>query len=70
MTNALKEALARCRRGLWAVAGFSMIINLLMLTVALYMLQVYDRVLTSESVQTLVYLSVIAVGALVLLGVF
>jgi PrtD family type I secretion system ABC transporter len=70
VTNALKDSLSRCRRGLVAVAGFSMVINLLMLTVPLFMLQVFDRVLTSQSTQTLLYLSLIAVGALILLGLF
>ena len=40
-----------------------MVINLLMLTGSLYMLQLYDRVLTSRSVPTLVVLSMIAFAA-------
>jgi ATP-binding cassette, subfamily C, bacterial EexD len=43
---------------------FSIAINLLALTAPLYMLQVYDRVLTSSSVETLVFLSLIAAAAL------
>ena len=43
------------------VAGiFSMIINLLMLTPTLYMLQVYDRVMASQSELTLVAMSLLA----------
>lgn len=34
------------------------------------MLQVYDRVLTSQSIETLLFLSLIALGALVLMGIF
>jgi ATP-binding cassette subfamily C protein len=45
------------------VAFFSGAVNLLMLAGPLYMLQVYDRVLTSRSVPTLVALSVLLVGA-------
>lgn len=45
-------------RGLyWAVGLFSLAVNLLMLTGPLYMLNVYDRVLGSRSVATLVALS-------------
>ncbi len=49
-------------RGLyWAVALFSFFTNLLMLTGPLYMLQVYDRVLGSRSVETLMALSLLVV---------
>lgn len=47
-------------RGLLAAAGlFSIFINLLMLTGPLYMLQVYDRVLGSQSVETLLSLTLL-----------
>jgi ATP-binding cassette subfamily C protein/ATP-binding cassette subfamily C protein EexD len=45
-----------------------MTINLLALTVSLYMLQVYDRVLTGRSVETLIYLTIIAGTALTAMG--
>ena len=41
---------------------FSFFINLLMLTGPLFMLQVYDRVLTSRSIPTLVALTLLVVG--------
>jgi PrtD family type I secretion system ABC transporter len=64
-------ALRRQSRGLyWAVAFFSFFVNLLMLTGPLYMLQVYDRVLVSGSVETLVSLSLIVVFLYGLMGVF
>jgi PrtD family type I secretion system ABC transporter len=40
--------------------GFSLIANLLMLVAPLYMLQIYDRVLTSGSADTLIWLTLIA----------
>src|SRR5215831_4393679 len=56
-------ALRECRRAFGGVAVFSGVVNLLMLAGPLYMLQVYDRVLTSRSVPTLVVLSILLVGA-------
>ena len=44
---------------LWSIAIFSMAVNALMLAGPLYMLQVYDRVLGSRSVETLLALSVL-----------
>lgn len=43
----------------WMVAIFSFFVNLLMLTGPLYMLNVYDRVLGSRSLETLIALSVL-----------
>ena len=48
---------------------FSGVVNLLMLAGPLYMLQVYDRVLASRSVPTLVALTVFLVGAYAFQGV-
>ena len=59
VTTALKD----CRRAFWGVALFSGIVNLLMLAGPLYMLQIYDRVLTSRSIPTLIALSALLVGA-------
>src|SRR5439155_25586293 len=56
-------ALRDCRRAFASVAVFSGIVNLLMLAGPLYMLQVYDRVLSSRSVPTLIALSIFLVGA-------
>ncbi|PBB25033.1 MULTISPECIES: type I secretion system permease/ATPase [unclassified Mesorhizobium] len=50
------------------VGVFSLLINVLLLVIPLYLLQVYDRVLPSSSVETLVYLSAIAVLTLAFLG--
>ena len=43
----------------WSVALFSLLVNMLMLTGPLYMLNVYDRVLGSRSLETLVALTVL-----------
>ena len=56
------RAARRESRGLyWFVGIFSFFVNLLMLTGPIYMLQVYDRVLGSRSVETLIALSVLVV---------
>jgi len=52
----LDAALAALRPGLLAAAGISAVLSLLMLTGSIYMLQVYDRVLSSGSVPTLLVL--------------
>lgn len=69
MDNPLSALLSRCREGLVAVGLISTAVNLLMLTVPIYMLQVYDRVLPGSSVETLVYLTLIAAGALAAMAV-
>lgn len=51
--------LKQFRRELWMVGLFSLVANLLMLAPTLYMLQVYDRVLVSQSELTLIALSLI-----------
>ncbi len=47
---------------------FSLVINLLMLTGPLYMMLVYDRVLTSQSESTLVSLSFLIAGLFLIMG--
>lgn len=59
------------REGGLAIAyagGLSIVTNLLQLTVPLYMLQLYDRVMTSHSVDTLVMLTLMALASLVCMG--
>jgi ATP-binding cassette subfamily C protein EexD len=48
---------------------FSLFINMLMLTTPLYMLQVYDRVLASRSIGTLVAISILAGCMLLTFGI-
>lgn len=47
---------------------FTLFINVMMLIIPIYTLQVYDRVLTSASIETLGFISLMAVGALLLLS--
>jgi ATP-binding cassette subfamily C protein len=61
--------LADSRRAFWGVALFSAIVNLLMLAGPIYMLQIYDRVLASRNVPTLVALTVFLVGAFAFQGI-
>ncbi|WP_422467371.1 type I secretion system permease/ATPase [Endozoicomonas sp. ALC013] len=61
-----EKALSTIKRQLASVLGFSFFLNILLLTVPLYMLQVYDRVLTAGSVPTLIALSVVAVGLILM----
>jgi ATP-binding cassette subfamily C protein/ATP-binding cassette subfamily C exporter for protease/lipase/ATP-binding cassette subfamily C protein EexD len=61
-------ALERCRIPLLAAFAFSAAIGILTLTSALYMMQVFDRVLASRSNPTLIYLTLAAVLALAVLG--
>ena len=64
----LSNAFRACYPWFGIVAVFSAIVNILYLTGSIYMLQVYDRVLSSRSVATLVALSLIVVAAFVLQG--
>ncbi len=61
----LGDALHACRSALLGVGVMSCVINLLYLTGSIFMLEVYDRVLPSRSVPTLVGLAILA-GALYL----
>ena len=64
----LAAALWALRRVFLTVGGFSLVINLLMLVPSLYMLQVYDRVLTSRSESTLLMLTLLTLGLLGLMA--
>ncbi len=57
---------------MWALSGIfgiSFVTNLLMLTGPLFMLQIYDRVLTSRSIPTLTALLVLVAGLFFFLGI-
>jgi PrtD family type I secretion system ABC transporter len=63
----LKESL---KKGIFYILIFSSIINLLMLMLPLYSLQVFDRVLSSGSIPTLTALSLIAIFCFFLYSIF
>jgi ABC-type protease/lipase transport system fused ATPase/permease subunit len=64
----LARAVAACRAQFMAVAVFSGVVNVLQLTVSLYMMQVFDRVLSTRNLNTLLYLTLIALVALALMA--
>jgi ATP-binding cassette, subfamily C, bacterial len=63
------KALAGYRGAFAAISAMSGVVNVLALTGSFYMLQVYDRVLTSHSIPTLVALSLLAISLYVFQGV-
>jgi ATP-binding cassette, subfamily C, type I secretion system permease/ATPase len=68
----MKEWYGLARRTLAVVALFSIFVNLLMLTLPLYLFQLSDRVLTSHSLDTLLMLTILAlvfIGVLSLLDI-
>jgi ATP-binding cassette, subfamily C, bacterial len=60
---------ATAARGLATVGLFSVFVNLLMLTLPIYLFQLSDRVLTSGSTETLLMLSLLAVGLIAVLSI-
>ncbi len=64
----IKEALKSSKKGFMAAGFFSLFINLLMLTGPIYMLQVYDRVVASRSLETLLFLTIIMVFMFGIIG--
>lgn len=68
--NSVAKAIGASKGAIAAIAVFSLVLNLLMLTGPMFMLQVYDRVLTSKSVPTLLALSAIAILLYAFFGLF
>ncbi|MCB1487118.1 MAG: type I secretion system permease/ATPase [Bauldia sp.] len=66
----LASAIYDCRRALVGIIIFSGIMNILTLTGPLFMLQVYDRVVPSQSIPTLLALAAIAALLYMSLGFF
>ena len=65
----LATALESCRSAFISIALFSGMSNVLMLTGAIFMLEIYDRVLPSRSVPTLIALIILAIVLYGALGV-
>jgi len=74
LTAAKRKSAEKLTKGFRGIVLFlfsvSGIINILALTGAFYMLQIYDRALTSGSVPTLVAISVLAIGLYFFQGMF
>jgi len=64
----IRTALRESRRLFFSIGLFSAFVNLLMLTGPLFMLQIYDRVLTSQSEATLVALVLIVAFLFLMMG--
>ena len=64
----LAATLRACLRAFAFVAAFGAAINLLFLTIPLYMMQVFDRVIASRSFDTLLFLTLIALAGITLLA--
>lgn len=64
----LEEVLYQCRHSFISAAIFSLFINLLMLVPVIYMLQLYDRVIPSGSMSTLIMLTLITMFLFVTMG--
>lgn len=64
----LAATMRRCLPPMGYVLVFSLAINLLFLTSSLYMMQVFDRVMSSKSMDTLLFLTAIALFALLVLS--
>ena len=67
--NEMIEAMTASKGVVFHLLAFSLALNLLMLTGPLYMLQVYDRVIPSQSMPTLVALSVLILMLYATLGI-
>ena len=64
----LREALLRCKQSFMTAGFISFFINILVLVPMVYMMQVYDRVMTSRSVSTLTMLTILLVFLLTVMG--
>ena len=64
----LSQALKQCRPLFAGALAFSFVIALLSLAVPLYTMQVFDRVLSSSSIDTLLMLTIIVAGCVIAMG--
>src|SRR5690349_19511070 len=64
----LAQAIGCCGKQLIVVGVFSGVVTLLQLTTSIYMMQVFDRVLASRILDTLYFLSLIAIVATLVLA--
>jgi ATP-binding cassette subfamily C protein len=69
-SRSLSDGLAAIRSNMWIVLLFTAATNVLILAIPIYLFQISDRVLTSRSTDTLIMLTVVIVGAVILQTVF
>ncbi|WP_367714569.1 type I secretion system permease/ATPase [Nitratireductor sp. GISD-1A_MAKvit] len=69
-SNSLSAGLAAVRGNMLMVLLFTNASNILVLAIPVYLFQISDRVLTSRSTDTLIMLTIVIVGAVVLQAVF
>ena len=65
----IKSALESCKRAFWFCLMFSFFISIFTLASSVYSMQVLDRVLSSNSFETLLYLTIIVLAFLTFLGI-
>ena len=65
-SGSLKAGLRAVRRNMAIVMVFSTATNILVLAIPIYLFQISDRVLTSRSIDTLIMLTAVIVGAVIL----
>nr|WP_245944923.1 type I secretion system permease/ATPase [Pelagibacterium lacus] len=64
--KSFQNALGAVKRNLWIVMGFTLATNVLVLAIPVYLFQISDRVLTSRSLDTLIMLTLVIAGAIIL----
>jgi PrtD family type I secretion system ABC transporter len=65
----IKTSLDSCKRAFWFCLLFSFFISIFTLASSIYSMQVLDRVLSSNSFETLLYLTIIVLAFLIFLGI-
>ena len=65
----LQSSLNDCKRAFFFAFLFTLFINLLTLAMPIYSMQVFDRVLSSSSIETLIFLSLIMLVFFIFLGI-
>lgn len=65
----IKSALESCKKAFWFCLLFSFFISIFTLASSIYSMQVLDRVLSSNSFETLLYLTIIVLAFLAFLGI-
>ena len=66
LRGALAQGVKNIRHGLMVLVAFSVVLNILALATPIYLFQISDRVLTSRSIDTLIMLTALILGALAL----